>query len=133
MPEVPTFGESGYKGFEPEAWMGLLMPAGAPPERAAALSKEVARIVRLPEIDQRMRELNLVPIGNTLRSSTPCCAATWTSGRASCANWTSRSNEHRRPSLRTRPGNTRREGLQMTDRPTADCCAPTSATGANSN
>lgn len=65
MPDVPTFSESGYQGFEPEAWMGLLMPAGAPPERAAALSKEVARIVRLPEIDQRMRELNLVPIGNT--------------------------------------------------------------------
>lgn len=65
MPDVPTFGESGYQGFEPEAWMGLLMPAGTPPERAAALSKEVARIVRLPEIAQRMRELNLVPIGNT--------------------------------------------------------------------
>ncbi len=65
LPEVPTFLEAGYKGFEPEAWMGLLMPAGAPPARAAALSKEIARIVRLPEIDKRMRELNLVPIGNT--------------------------------------------------------------------
>jgi tripartite-type tricarboxylate transporter receptor subunit TctC len=65
LPEVPTFLENGYKGFEPDAWMGLLMPAGVPPERAAALSKEVARIVRLPEIDRRMRELNLVPIGNT--------------------------------------------------------------------
>nr|WP_145544693.1 tripartite tricarboxylate transporter substrate binding protein [Variovorax boronicumulans] len=65
LPDVPTFLENGYKGFEPDAWMGLLMPAGVPPERAAALSKEVARIVRLPEIDKRMRELNLVPIGNT--------------------------------------------------------------------
>jgi len=65
LPEVPTFLESGYKGFEPDAWMGLLMPAGVPAERAAALSREVARIVRLPEIDKRMRELNLVPIGNT--------------------------------------------------------------------
>lgn len=65
LPEVPTFLEAGYKGFEPEAWMGLLMPAGVPPERAAALSKEVARIVRLPEIDQRMRELNLVPMGSS--------------------------------------------------------------------
>lgn len=65
LPEVPTFLESGYKGFEPDAWMGLLMPAGVPADRAAALSREVARIVRLPEIDKRMRELNLVPIGNT--------------------------------------------------------------------
>ncbi|MGC3986732.1 MAG: tripartite tricarboxylate transporter substrate binding protein [Pseudorhodoferax sp.] len=65
LPEVPTFLENGYKGFEPDAWMGLLMPAGVPADRAAALSREVARIVRLPEIDKRMRELNLVPIGNT--------------------------------------------------------------------
>ena len=65
MPEVPTFLELGYKGFEPEAWMGLLFPAGVPKDRVAALSKEVARIVRIPEIDKRMRELNLVPIGNT--------------------------------------------------------------------
>lgn len=65
LPEVPTFLESGYKGFEPEAWMGVLMPAGTPPSRATALSREIARIVRLPEIDRRMRELNLVPIGNT--------------------------------------------------------------------
>lgn len=65
MPDVPTFLELGYKGFEPEAWMGLLFPAGVPKERVAALSKEVARIVRIPEIDKRMRELNLVPIGNT--------------------------------------------------------------------
>ncbi len=65
MPDVPTFLELGYKGFEPEAWMGLLFPAGVPKERVIALSKEVARIVRIPEIDKRMRELNLVPIGNT--------------------------------------------------------------------
>lgn len=65
LPNVPTFLELGYKGFEPDAWMGLLMPAGTPPARVAALSKEIARIVRLPEIDKRMRELNLVPIGNT--------------------------------------------------------------------
>lgn len=65
LPNVPTFLELGYKGFEPDAWMGLLMPAGTPPARVAALSKEIARIMRLPEIDKRMRELNLVPIGNT--------------------------------------------------------------------
>lgn len=65
MPEVPTFLELGYKGFEPDAWMGLLFPAGVPKERVDALSKEVARIVHMPEISKRMRELNLVPIGST--------------------------------------------------------------------
>lgn len=65
LPNVPTFLESGYRGFEPDAWMGLLMPAGTPPARVEALSAQVARIVRLPDIARRMRELNLSPIGNS--------------------------------------------------------------------
>jgi len=65
LPNVPTFLEAGYKGFEPDAWMGLLFPAGVPKARAEALSREVARIVRLPEVAARMRNLNLEPVGNT--------------------------------------------------------------------
>jgi len=65
LPKVPTFREAGYRGFEPEAWMGLLFPAGVPKARVDALSQQVARIVRLPEIAQRMRDLNLVPVGST--------------------------------------------------------------------
>lgn len=65
LPNVPTFLESGYKGFEPDAWMGMLFPAGTPKARSDALSREIARIVRTPEIAKRLRDLNLVPIGNT--------------------------------------------------------------------
>ncbi len=65
LPDVPTFAEAGYRGFEPDAWMGLLFPAGVPKARAEALSREVARIVRLPEVAARMRGLNLEPVGNT--------------------------------------------------------------------
>ncbi len=65
LPDVPTFGELGYEGFEPDAWMGLLFPAGVPKERAALLSAEVARIVRDPAISERIIALNLVPVGNT--------------------------------------------------------------------
>lgn len=65
LPNVPTFAEEGYPGFEPDAWMGLLFPAGVPKARAEALSREVARIVRLPEVAAKMRRLNLDPVGNT--------------------------------------------------------------------
>ncbi len=65
LPDVPTFGELGYAGFEPDAWMGLLFPAGVPKERAALLSAEIARIVRDPDIRARIIALNLVPVGNT--------------------------------------------------------------------
>lgn len=65
LPQVPTFLESGYKGFEPDAWMGLLFAAGTPKAHAEALSREVARIVRLPEVARRLADLNLEPVGST--------------------------------------------------------------------
>jgi tripartite-type tricarboxylate transporter receptor subunit TctC len=65
LPKVPTFREAGYNGFEPDAWMGLLFPAGVPKARVEALSREVARIVRLPGIAKKMQDLNLVPVGGT--------------------------------------------------------------------
>ncbi|AEI77357.1 extra-cytoplasmic solute receptor [Cupriavidus necator N-1] len=65
LPKVATFREAGYKGFEPDAWMGLVFPAGVPKARVDALSREVARIVRLPEIAKKMQDLNLVPVGGT--------------------------------------------------------------------
>lgn len=65
LPDVPTFLEAGYEGFEPDAWMGLLFPAGVPKDRVDALSREVARIVKEPAMAQRLMDLNLVPIGNT--------------------------------------------------------------------
>ena len=64
MPDVPTLAEAGYKGFEPDAWMGLLAPAGTPKARVDALGAQVARIIKKPEVAQRMRELNLVPVGS---------------------------------------------------------------------
>ncbi|AEI82324.1 hypothetical protein UPF0065 (plasmid) [Cupriavidus necator N-1] len=65
LPKVPTFREAGFKGFEPDAWMGLLVPAGVPRARVEALSREVARIVRMPEVAKKMRDLNLEPVGSS--------------------------------------------------------------------
>lgn len=65
MPDVPTMSELGYRGFEPDAWMGLLAPAGTPVNRIDALSAQVARIVKMPEMTKRMHDMNLVPVGST--------------------------------------------------------------------
>lgn len=63
LPDVPTFAEAGYKGFEPIGWIGALFPAGVPAERVSAMSAELMRIVKLPQIQQRLRELNIDPTG----------------------------------------------------------------------
>jgi tripartite-type tricarboxylate transporter receptor subunit TctC len=62
---VATFDEAGYKGFEMDAWMGLLAPAGTPKPRIEALSREIARIVRLPEIQQKLKDQAFDAVGST--------------------------------------------------------------------
>ncbi|MBP0621609.1 Bug family tripartite tricarboxylate transporter substrate binding protein [Cupriavidus consociatus] len=65
LPNVPTFGELGLKGFEPNGWFGLFLPGGAPKEVTARLAAETARIVKLPEISQKLAGMGLQPVGST--------------------------------------------------------------------
>jgi tripartite-type tricarboxylate transporter receptor subunit TctC len=53
-PELPTVAESGYPGFEVTGWYGVLAPAGTPRALVAKINGEIARILREPEIEQRL-------------------------------------------------------------------------------
>lgn len=65
LPDVPTLEESGIKGITLDSWAALLAPAGTPAEIVARLSAEVARIVALPEVRERLAALNYDPVGST--------------------------------------------------------------------
>jgi tripartite-type tricarboxylate transporter receptor subunit TctC len=54
VPDVPTVAESGLPGFEQSAWHGLLAPAGTPQAVVGKLHDEVVRVLRLPEITERL-------------------------------------------------------------------------------
>jgi tripartite-type tricarboxylate transporter receptor subunit TctC len=54
LPGVPTLEESGVKGYEVNTWFGFVAPAGTPPDVVARLSREVGRILALPEIRERL-------------------------------------------------------------------------------
>ena len=54
LANVPTIAEQGVKGFESGTWQGLLMPAGTPPAVVAKLSAELTRIIRSPEVRERL-------------------------------------------------------------------------------
>ncbi|MSQ70114.1 MAG: tripartite tricarboxylate transporter substrate binding protein [Betaproteobacteria bacterium] len=52
LPEVPTIAEAGVPGYEALVWVGLLAPAGTPADIIAKLNAEIAKLLRLPEVQQ---------------------------------------------------------------------------------
>ncbi len=62
-PQVPTLAESGLAGFEAFTWGALLAPAGTPPEVVARLQSEVAKIMALPDVRQKIEDMGALPGG----------------------------------------------------------------------
>ncbi len=54
LANVPTIAEQGVKGFESGTWQGVLVPAGTPPAIVARLNAELTRIIRSPEVRERL-------------------------------------------------------------------------------
>ena len=63
IPAVPTFDESGLKGYEATTWFGLLAPVKTPKEIVAQLNAEVGRILHSADIKRRFTNEGLEPIG----------------------------------------------------------------------
>jgi tripartite-type tricarboxylate transporter receptor subunit TctC len=65
LPDVPTFAQSGFPGFEAVAWAGLFTTAGTPQPIIARLNTEVNRIIRDPQMIARFREQGITAAGGT--------------------------------------------------------------------
>jgi tripartite-type tricarboxylate transporter receptor subunit TctC len=63
LPDVPTFEEAGIKDQEAETMQGVLVPAGTPKAIVDLLQAEIARIVRLPDVNAKLVALGLDPMG----------------------------------------------------------------------
>jgi tripartite-type tricarboxylate transporter receptor subunit TctC len=63
LPDVPAIAEL-LPGFEATAWIGIFAPARMPSEITFRIQNETQRIVQLPAIAQRMRELGATPVAN---------------------------------------------------------------------
>ena len=65
FPDVPTIAESGLPDYEVVSWQGIFAPAGTPPDIVKRLNEEIVRILRMPDVVERMDTLGLEPVGNT--------------------------------------------------------------------
>ena len=65
-PNVPTMQEQGLPGYDVQAWVGALAPAGTPRGIVTQLHRELVRIIAIPEVNAA-----LVKEGLDLTSGTP--------------------------------------------------------------
>jgi len=56
---VPTVAEQGFPGFDVSTWSGALAPIGTPREVVASLHERFARILRLPDVRDKLTALGL--------------------------------------------------------------------------
>lgn len=64
-PDLPTLAESGFPGFEVVGWFGWLAPAKTPKQIVDRLNGELVRILRQPEMKERLLGLGADPVGST--------------------------------------------------------------------
>ena len=65
LPQVPTFDESGLKGYEALTWFGLLAPIKVPREIIARWNAEVGKILASADIKERFLNDGLEPMGGS--------------------------------------------------------------------
>lgn len=62
LPDVPTFEELGYKGFDGVQWYGLVGPAKMPADVVNRLNDEVNKAIASPELQKRLSGEALEPM-----------------------------------------------------------------------
>ena len=65
LPAVPTIAESGVPGFEVTSWFGLLAPAGTPRAIINEVHERVVRVLRTPDVRDRVKEVGADAVGNS--------------------------------------------------------------------
>ncbi len=64
-PEVPTMIESGYPNFIATSWIGFLAPAGTPRNIIDRYNKEIVKILRMPDVEQKLRDMEFEVVAST--------------------------------------------------------------------
>ena len=64
-PDLPTMIEAGLPGYEAANWFGTAVPAKTPPAIVSKLSQEIARVLRLPDVGERLLSQGMEPTTST--------------------------------------------------------------------
>lgn len=64
LPDLPTVDESGVPGFENITWHNIAVPAKTPKSIVARLNAELVKVVHSPDVEKRLLEQGLTPVGS---------------------------------------------------------------------
>ena len=65
-PEIPTVAEAlGLPDYEVDSWIAMFAPAKTPPPVVARMQKEIARVVQIPEVRQKLVEQMADPVAGS--------------------------------------------------------------------
>ncbi len=65
LPDLRTVAESGLPGYEASQWYGVLVPTGTPQEIVNLLNREIAGIMHMAEVSERLAREGSIPLGGT--------------------------------------------------------------------
>jgi tripartite-type tricarboxylate transporter receptor subunit TctC len=64
-PDLPTMNEAGIKGFNLDAWAGLVAPTGTPPEVVTKLNAALRKVIDSPEVQARFKNVGFEGFSST--------------------------------------------------------------------
>jgi tripartite-type tricarboxylate transporter receptor subunit TctC len=79
LPELPAIGEL-FPGYQSDFWFGMWAPAGTPKDIIARINQALGRILKQPEVLERLRADGQEPVGSTPAEMSRAIArdiATW--------------------------------------------------------
>ena len=65
VPDVPTFDESGVKGYEASNWFGLMAPIKTPRDIITKVNADTNKVLAMPEVKNRFESEGVVPKGGS--------------------------------------------------------------------
>ncbi|HME29895.1 MAG TPA: tripartite tricarboxylate transporter substrate binding protein [Pseudolabrys sp.] len=65
IPDVPTIAEAAVPGYKYESWFGMLAPAGTPPAILTQVSQDIAQVLKMPDVVEKLTTFGSVPVPNS--------------------------------------------------------------------
>lgn len=65
FPDLPTMDEAGIKGFNLDAWAGLVAPAGTPPQVVTKLNSALRKVIDSPEVQEKFKNVGFEGFSST--------------------------------------------------------------------